>query len=42
MRTGVALGGRELGLMSDVSRGRFVHMTDDELNALHAVLGQDP
>jgi mono/diheme cytochrome c family protein len=41
MHTGVALGGRELGLMSDVSRRRFVHMTDDELNALHAFLGQD-
>ncbi len=42
MRTGVALGGRDLGLMSDVSRRRFVHMTDDELHALHAFLGEDP
>lgn len=38
MRTGVALGGREVGLMSEVSRGRFAFMTDDEVSALHAYL----
>jgi mono/diheme cytochrome c family protein len=38
MRTGVALGGRELTLMSDVARSRFAHFTDAEIAALHAFL----
>lgn len=38
MRTGVGRGGRELGLMSQVARGRFSVMTDTELRALHAYL----
>lgn len=38
MREGIALGGRELGLMGQVSRGRFSHFTDDEIRALHAFL----
>jgi mono/diheme cytochrome c family protein len=38
MRTGVALGERELGLMSDVARGRFTHFTDEEIEALYAYL----
>jgi cytochrome c553 len=38
MREGSALGGRELGLMSQVARSRFAHFRDDELAALHAYL----
>jgi hypothetical protein len=38
MRSGAALGGREIGLMSDVSRRRFSLMTDDELHALYVFL----
>lgn len=38
MRTGVALGGRELRLMSDVARSRFHYFTDTEIEALHAFL----
>jgi cytochrome c553 len=38
MRTGVAMGDRELRLMSDVARSRFVHLTDTEITALHAYL----
>jgi cytochrome c553 len=39
MRDGIALGDRELGLMSNVSRGRFSHFTAEEVDALHAYLG---
>ena len=38
MRTGSALGGRELHLMSQVARTRFTHFTDAEIAALHAFL----
>jgi cytochrome c553 len=38
MRTGIALGDRELGRMSDVARRRFVHFTDTEIRALHHYL----
>jgi cytochrome c553 len=38
MRTGKASGDRELRLMSDVARGRFSHLTDGEIRALHAYL----
>lgn len=38
MRTGKALGGRELRLMSAVSRERLMHLTDDEIAALYAYL----
>jgi cytochrome c553 len=38
MRTGVALGGRDLRLMSGVARTRFSHLTDAEIGALHAYL----
>ena len=38
MRTGKALGDRELPMMSGVARGRFVHFTDDELRDLYAFL----
>jgi cytochrome c553 len=38
MRDGIALGERELGMMSDVARGRFSHFTDEEVAALHEYL----
>jgi mono/diheme cytochrome c family protein len=38
MRTGEALGGRELGLMAGVARSRFTHFTDTEITALHGYL----
>ncbi len=38
MRTGEALGGCELGLMTGVARSRFTHFTDDEITALHGYL----
>lgn len=38
LRTGKALGDRELVLMSDVSRGAFSRLTDDEIAAIHAYL----
>lgn len=34
MRTGKALGNRELPMMSGVARGRFVHLTDGEVSDL--------
>ncbi len=37
-KTGEALGGRELELMSSVSRSRFSHFTDEEVEAIHAYL----
>jgi cytochrome c553 len=38
MRTGKASGDRELRLMSEVARGRFSHLTDGEIRALHGYL----
>ena len=38
MRTGVAVGGRTLGLMSETARGRFVHFTDGEIDDLYRYL----
>jgi hypothetical protein len=38
MREGVPIGGRDLELMDDVARGRFVHFTNDEVNDLYAYL----
>lgn len=38
MRTGNAVGGRELPLMSKIARGRFKHLTEDEIAGLHAYL----
>jgi cytochrome c553 len=38
MRTGVALGDRELPLMSNAARSRFAHFTDGEIRALHEYL----
>jgi len=38
MRTGTAVGGRRLELMSEVARGRYSNFTDDEVAAIHAYL----
>jgi mono/diheme cytochrome c family protein len=38
MRTGAPLDGRDLGLMGEVSRGRLVHFTDEEISAVHQFL----
>lgn len=38
MRTGIALGNRELGLMSQVARSRFANFTDVEVKSVHAFL----
>lgn len=38
MRTGVAAGGRQVGLMSQVARNRFAHLTDPEVDAIYDYL----
>jgi hypothetical protein len=38
LRTGQALGGRELSLMSRVARSRFRHLTDGEIHDLRSYL----
>jgi len=38
MRTGVASGGRQVGLMSQVARNRFSHFTDGEVDAIYDYL----
>lgn len=38
MAEGIGLGGRDLGLMSEVARNRFNHFTEDEVEALHGYL----
>lgn len=38
LRTGIAAGDRELTLMSKVARGRYAHLTDGEIAAVHAYL----
>jgi hypothetical protein len=38
MRTGVATGGRQVGLMSEVARGRYAHFTDAEVDAIYDYL----
>ncbi len=40
MKEGVAIGDRELGLMASVSRNRFSHFTDEEIEAMHNYLRQ--
>lgn len=42
LRAGKGIGDRELGLMSEVTRTSFVHLTDDEIAALHAFLTATP
>lgn len=38
MREGIALDGLERGLMTEIARGRTVHLTDGEIAALHTYL----
>jgi len=38
MRTGKAIGDRDVGLMSEVARGRYSHFTDRERQAVHLYL----
>jgi cytochrome c553 len=40
MRTGKAIGDREVGLMSDVARDGLSHLTDEEIAAIHAYLNE--
>ena len=38
LKTGIAAGGREVSLMSEVARGRYAHLTDAEIDAVHLYL----
>ena len=38
LRTGIGMGGRDLGLMSELARSDFSHLTDPEIAAIHAYL----
>lgn len=38
LRTGVAMGNRQVGLMSQVARNRFSHLTDAEVDAIYDYL----
>jgi hypothetical protein len=38
LRTGEPVGGRRLGLMAEVARGRFVHLTGREVDAIYDYL----
>jgi mono/diheme cytochrome c family protein len=40
LRTGVPKDGRELTLMAEVAKSRFVHLTDEEVDALYSYLSQ--
>lgn len=40
MRTGTAAGNREIGLMSEVARGRFANLTDAEVEAVRGYLAE--
>jgi len=40
MRTGKAIGERELPMMSGVARGRFAHLANDEVHDLYAFLSE--
>jgi cytochrome c553 len=40
LRTGVGLSPRDLGLMARVSKGDLSHLTDAEMDAIHAYLGK--
>lgn len=39
MKTGIGLGGRKLGLMTEVSETRFANFTEEELRAVQTYLG---
>lgn len=38
LRTGVGAGGKNIGMMGEVARSDFSHLTDDEISAVHAYL----
>lgn len=38
LRTGVAPGGKQIGMMGEVARDDFTHLTDEEIAAVHAYL----
>jgi len=38
MRTGEPVGGRRLGLMAEVARGRFAYLTEREIDAIYDYL----
>lgn len=38
LKTGRAIGDRDVGLMSEVARGRYAYLTDAEVRAVHAYL----
>jgi hypothetical protein len=38
LHTGIAAGDREVGLMSEVARNRFVHLTDAEVEAVRGYI----
>jgi cytochrome c553 len=40
LRTGMAIGDREVGLMSDISRTRFARLTEQESTALYEYLSE--
>ena len=40
LKTGKALGGRELKLMSDMCRKRFIHYSEEEIKAIHSFIMQ--
>lgn len=40
LKSGIALGGRELPMMSDVARSRFTHLEDDEVHDLYVYLSE--
>lgn len=42
IRTGIALGDRQLGLMSDVTKNYLSHLNDKEINSIYAYLQTKP
>ena len=42
MRTGKGIGGRDLGVMTEVSEWDFSHFTDTEIEQIQAYLGKEP
>jgi hypothetical protein len=42
LRSGVALGGRQLGVMSQQARNNLAQLTDSEISALHSYLHDLP
>ncbi len=42
MRTGKGVGGRDLGVMTEVSQWDFSHFTDAEIEQIQAYLGKEP